>query len=202
MEEEEEGLSPLRIILAVFLILIIILMIVPFYSIKLNPHPKQIPSVHEVFDKNLVTALETVNSTDIREFVDTGPLIKLTADRIVSYACDSSNKICHAKAIYLFVRDNIIYISDPGEYYETPTEVLLGSGSDCDGMAILTASLMRSVGIETRFVMIPGHVFVQIYLDEAPNRYKIDGWINIDPTCKTCEFGQTPIKNARTVYIS
>jgi len=202
MEEEEEGLSPLRMILAVFLILIIILMVVPFYSIKLNPHPKYIPEIDEVFDKDLVSGLKTINSTDIREYVETGPIVKLTADRIVSQACNSGNKICHAKALYLFVRDNIIYISDPGEYYETATEVLLGSGSDCDGMAILLASLMQSVGIETRFVMIPGHVYVQIYLEEAPNRYKIDDWISLDPTCKTCEFGQTPIKNARMVYIS
>jgi len=202
MEDEEEGLSPLRMILAVFLILIIILMIIPFYSIKLDPHPKYTPTVDEVFDKSLVTELKSIDSVDIRAYVDTGPIVKLTADKIVSLSCNTGNKICHAKALYLFVRDNIIYISDPGEYFETPAEVLIGSGSDCDGMAILLASLMRSVGIETRFVMTPGHVYVQIYLDEAPKRYKIDGWISLDPTCKTCEFGQIPIKNARMVYIS
>ncbi|MBU1849830.1 MAG: hypothetical protein KKH40_03825, partial [Nanoarchaeota archaeon] len=46
---EEKKRSPLRYILAVFLIFLLIVMIIPYYNIKLDPRPENIPSVEDVF---------------------------------------------------------------------------------------------------------------------------------------------------------
>ena len=61
-------------------------------------------------------------------------------------------------------------------------------------MAILLANLLLSVGVNTRFAFVPGHVYVQVKIDEAKQKYKgEDGWITLDPTCKSCSFGQVPM---------
>ena len=124
------------------------------------------------------------------------PLIKQTATKIATYSCNG-NKVCYAKAIFYFVRDNFDYVSDPRtEYVESAREVLATGGSDCDGIAVLLANLEQAIGIETRFVFITGHVYVQIKLDDAMKKYKIeDSWINLDATCDYCGFGEIPYKN-------
>jgi len=72
-------------------------------------------------------------------------------------------------------------------------------------MAVLLANLEMAIGIETRFVFIPDHVYVQIKLDEAMKKYKTDdGWINLDATCSYCEFGEIPYQNieSKKSYVS
>jgi len=107
--------------------------------------------------------------------------------------------VCHAKAIYYFVRDNIEYVADPlgFEYVEEPKEALYMGSSDCEGGAILMASLLGAVGIEYELVFIPRHVFLKIKLDEALKRYKIGEWVYLDWTCDSCEFGQLPLNDKR-----
>jgi len=69
----------------------------------------------------------------------------------------------------------------------------------------LLANLEEAIGIKTRFVFIPGHVYVQIKLDSALKKYKTnDEWINLDPTCDYCSFGEIPYKNieSKKSYVS
>ena len=71
--------------------------------------------------------------------------------------------------------------------------MLVTRGGDCDDHAVLLANLMRSIGIYTDFVHVPRHVYIRIYLPEAPKKYlDEEGWIELDPTCKHCEFGEIP----------
>ena len=197
LEEEKESWLPLKYIIAIVLGLIIIGMIVPFYAIKLDPEPKKIPSLGEVVPNNLeignVTRIYTSNEY-YKLMNPNDPEIKRIADKIVSYGCDSS-KICQAKALYYFTRNNIIYISDPPyEYVKSAKETLVTKGGDCDDHAVLLANLMQAIGINTEFVFVPGHVFIRIYLPEALKKYKVKetDWINLDPTCSDCEFGEIP----------
>jgi len=196
--EEKSWLRPLKYILAIAIILIIIIMAIPYYAVKLDPEPKNIPTIDEIILPNL----EAENRTDVTAKNDFYRLvngndqeIKIMADKIVSYGCDSS-RICQAKAIYYFVRNNLIYISDPPyEYVKGPKETLLTKGGDCDDHAVLLANLMEAIGIETEFVFTENHVYNRIYLPESLNKYKIKGtgWVNLDATCKICDFGEITI---------
>ena len=72
----------------------------------------------------------------------------------------------------------------------------MSQGGDCDDASVLLANLLQAVGIRTRFVLIPGHVFVQAWIPEAPRTYKADkDWVNLDATCDYCGFGEIPYGN-------
>ena len=119
--------------------------------------------------------------------------IKQIADQIVTLSCTETHPVCNAKAIFYFVQNNFNYLNDPlaFEYYKTPQESLQSNTGDCDDSSILTASLLQAVGFRTRFVFVPGHVFVQVRIPEAISSYKDeDNWINLDATCSGCKFGE------------
>ncbi|GEM_PF-7063094 len=59
------------------------------------------------------------------------------------------------------------YVSDAhttGDYVQFPVETLSVKSGDCDDFAVLYSSLLESIGIKTRLVLIPGHIFVGIVL--------------------------------------
>ncbi len=66
-----------------------------------------------------------------------------------------------------------------------PAEALTYRAGDCDDLSILYASLLESVGINTAFITIPGHIYVAFSLDlteeEAKQEFtSIDDFIFID----------------------
>lgn len=207
-EEIKKTINPLWYIIVLFLILILIMWIVPHYSIKLDPVPKIIPNIEDVvpnFEAELNNI--TVNSRyDFLKFLNPAdPVVKRTSDMIIAKSGCLSNKVCHAKAIFYFVRDNFNYVSDPTtfEYVKTAKESLITEGGDCDDGSVLLANLLQAIGIRTRFVFVPRHVYVQALIPEALNRYKEDDWVNLDVTCTNCEFGQIAFryKNVEKVYV-
>lgn len=201
-EQEPWYKGPIRYIIMLFLILLLVLWVFPSYSIKLDPEPKKIPKIEEVFVKNYEINISSnrniINKYDYIGLIKPNdPVVKHTADKIVSVSC-AGGKICHAKALFYFVRNNFQYVSDPNtfEYVKDARESLVVKGGDCDDSSVLLVNLLESIGIHTRFVFIPGHVYVQAYLPEALKRYKTEGdWVNLDSTCWNCRFGEIPIKN-------
>lgn len=198
-EKEKWYKGPLKYIISIFLILIIILMIVPNFAVKIDPEPKRIPSLADVLPSNINITINPIsNREDFLKLVKPDdPIIKQIADKIVSISC-SSQKVCQAKAIFYFVRNNFDYISDPNkyEYVKSARESLVSGGGDCDDASILLANLEEAIGIKSRFVFIPAHVYVQIWLPEAKSRYKTENdWITVDATCKNCNFGEQMIHN-------
>jgi hypothetical protein len=205
-EEEPRKRSFLYTILSIAFVLLLILSIVPIYSIKFDPMPKNIPTLDEV-----VTEFKEINNTikvktqkDFYQLLEANnPFIKQVAVKVATEGCSDGMggdraKLCQAKAIYYFVRNNIKYVSDPSfpkdDYIEMASEVLYTGGSDCDGMAVLLASMESAIGLPTRFAFVPGHVYIWVYLEDAPKKYYVDkadnyGWIRLDATCKSCEFG-------------
>ncbi|MFP4524272.1 MAG: transglutaminase-like domain-containing protein [Candidatus Woesearchaeota archaeon] len=125
--------------------------------------------------------------------------VKHVAATVVTQACSRTDQACYADALFYFVRDNIKYVTDPvDEYYETPHETLRTGAADCDGHAILLSSLMRSVGILTRFHHEPRHVTVEAWLPQDHlfrSEYAYE-WVHYDPTCTSCEPGER-MPNAR-----
>ncbi|MBW2997302.1 transglutaminase-like domain-containing protein [Candidatus Woesearchaeota archaeon] len=185
---------------ALLLLLLIIMMVVPYYGLKLDPSPKNIPLPEEVMP-NAIDQLTEENPglpagsrANMRQLLmPDHQSIRNTAAMIATASCRESN-VCYSKALFYFVRDNFQYVGDPpNNYLESPFETLQTRGADCDGLAILLANFQSAVGIPTRFAFIPGHVYVQVKIDSAPKKYKEkDGWISLDPTCSSCEFGEVP----------
>lgn len=194
MEEiEEDRKSPIVIIIGVFLLLLMVVSIFPWYSMKSNPHPSAVPEIEELVPGlSIVGINKTANKGDLRNFVTPGDtFVKSTATRLATFGCDSSD-ICQAKAAFLFVRDRFTYVSEQDEYVQSPREMMSTHGGDCDDHAVLLANLLQGIGIYTEFVHVPRHVFIKAYIPEAPRGYVTDGWVYLDPTCKSCEFGEVP----------
>ncbi|MBU3941356.1 MAG: hypothetical protein KKF74_00400, partial [Nanoarchaeota archaeon] len=108
-EVEEEKRNPLVYILALFLVLMLILWIVPYYSVKLDPEPKNIPSKESILPINITIEKRNTTFVTRNEFLSlldpNDQLIKQTASKVASQSCNSE-KVCQAKAIFYFVRDN------------------------------------------------------------------------------------------------
>lgn len=189
--------GPIKIILSLFLLLILVTWIFSAYVVKIDPQPNRIPKIDEVYSNDVeLNVSDKPNILTKQDYYNLirpeDPLVKQTADKIVSIACDGS-KVCHAKAVFYFVRDNFQYVSDPTtfEYVKDSRESLAVGGGDCDDSSILLSTLLESVGIPTKLVFVPKHVYVKAYLPEAAKRYKQeDDWINLDATCKNCGFGE------------
>ena len=96
-------------------------------------------------------------------------------------------------AIHDFVRDTVKYIPDPVtngsiELFTSPIKMVkdyragITIGEDCDGIAVLTTALYRSVGIRARVVLIDqsgdglDHAYCEVFSD------KLGQWINSDPS--------------------
>src|SRR3989338_5907346 len=171
-EKEPWYKGPIKYIIMVFLLLLIVLWYFPTESIKLDPEPSRIPAIEEVLPQNFQLDNQTItikNKNDFYSYIKPNdPFIKQIASKIAAISCNG-NKICQAKAVYYFVRDNIEYVADPVlfEYVEDPKETLSTGSADCDGHAVLLATLEESIGINSELVFIPNHVLVSIYLPES-----------------------------------
>lgn len=210
--DDNERRNPFAYLIVLILILIIIMMAVPYYGIKLDPSPKNIPALAEVMPyhvESLAQEMPGIKSGMRNDFLKllypAHQSIRNMAAKIATSSCQQS-EICYSKALFYFVRDNFQYIADPpNDYLESPFDTLQTGGADCDGLSILLANLEMAIGIPTRFAFIPGHAYVQVKVDAAPKKYKEeDGWISLDPTCKHCEFGEVPYstmnKNKEYLY--
>lgn len=200
LEPEPRTSTPALFILSIFLALLLVVSIVPYYAIKYDPQPDQNPDYSEVIpDEDKILVEQAIFNygapKDYRAFINaTDPVIKEAADKIVLLSGCKDSSVCNAKAIFAFVRDHMRYVSDPAtyEYIKTPREALRTRTGDCDDAAVLLSNLLQSIGIHTRFVFIPGHVYVQAKIPEALKKYQDQGWINLDATCTHCQFGEIP----------
>ena len=185
--------APLFYIVAFFIGLSLILMVIPHYNITSDAEPRTVPSREELITGEMPDNITRPDNGDIRLYMDTtSPLIKQTSIRVATAGCNRET-ICQAKAIFYFVRDNFKYVGEIDQYTQTPTEMLYNGGGDCKDFSVLLASMQRAIGVPVRFVFVPGHVYVQIYIQDAPRKYKTtDGWIPLEATCSDCGFGEIP----------
>ena len=89
-EKEPFWKRPLVIIIGLFLILIIITMSIPYYSVRLDPEPKYIALINEVVNGEIV--LENKTTNNYLELVKPNDVvIKRIADKIIALSSCGSN---------------------------------------------------------------------------------------------------------------
>ncbi len=55
------------------------------------------------------------------------------------------------------------------DFLQFPRQTFQYRAGDCDDLSILYSSLFESVGIETAFITIPGHIFIAYFVDMTPD---------------------------------
>ena len=130
--------------------------------------------------------------------------VRLTAvDAIRS--CPNKDKECEAKALFDWIKYNIRFVNDPwgAELLHHADAILLNGVGDCDDQVILGGSLLRSVGIPVRIVIIGvdpsapdlfSHIYLHAYVRGA-------GWVGFDPSVPGSTFGWEPQQYARKQII-
>ncbi|MBD3263933.1 MAG: hypothetical protein GF375_02380 [Candidatus Omnitrophica bacterium] len=124
----------------------------------------------------------------IREYSGNQERIRFLAEDITRN-CRSKDYLCNAKSIYDWVKANIKWDRDPDgmEMLRSPIVTLDRRVGDCDDHTILIASLLKSIGMPVRIVLIASrsyrpeiynHVLVETL---APVNGEMK-WIAIDTT--------------------
>jgi len=120
------------------------------------------------------------------------PAVVMSARQIVRDVNRSESSV--ADAVLQWVHEHVRYVRDPVSYeLLIPPKRLLdevrtkgSAAEDCDSMAMLTAALLQSVGLETRFAVVAqdtpksstDHAFEHVYVEA-----KIDNeWLSVDPS--------------------
>lgn len=189
--------KPLAIILALFLVLVLVISIVPWYFIKSNPPPNQ--AVVERFrltsaEKASMEEVEyeaTASITDAIKQVNIFDYRMITL-RLVSSACSTTSDLCYAKAVYYYVQ-NMQYVSDPEtrQYVQSPAETLLAGAGDCEDFSFLMAAMLESIGIDADIGVTSNHAFVRA---KVSGSFFGDDYEWLDPTSSN-DFGEVSFSN-------
>jgi hypothetical protein len=105
---------------------------------------------------NMVSSWVTPNQPSVREFASraTGGL--------ATYA-SSTEQMLAARWLFETMRAyGVQYTTDAhvsGDYVQFPIETLINKGGDCEDNAILFSSLLESIGIESRVILVSGHAY-------------------------------------------
>jgi tetratricopeptide repeat protein len=62
--------------------------------------------------------------------------------------------------------------SEKPDYLQFPTQTLSYKGGDCDDLTALYCAALESIGIETAFITIPGHIYAAFSIDMEPEKAK------------------------------
>jgi hypothetical protein len=122
------------------------------------------------------------------------------------------------RTIQKWVQDNVRYVFDPRdvEYFQTPRRTLIDRTGDCDDQAILTSSLLESIGYTTSVclcnprgkgtavshavcaVKFPKEQKIKLGGDEI--KFKTDKWYLVE-TIQPRQFGWIPPKADKFIYV-
>jgi transglutaminase-like putative cysteine protease len=70
-------------------------------------------------------------------------------------------QVCEA---YKWVRNNVAYSNDDGDYWQSATETMTLRTGDCEDHAILMASIVKGLGGNARVNVISGHAFPTVFV--------------------------------------
>lgn len=110
------------------------------------------------------------------------PAIRALAEAIVS-AVPAKNVWAEVTAVRDWVANNIRYTGDIGdvEHIKTPVALLMDRYGDCDDMALLTGTLLKSIGYAVKYIAT-GATFPDEF-DHVFTATRIGNrWVNIETT--------------------
>jgi len=167
----------------------------PAPTLHLNGATGSVRAGRSTFKRGRYTSLRKVLS-EMKRLINKykgDPSIRNIAAAITSHIIqdprtgqpDMRNFKAVADAIYSWINHNIRYTRDPWnmEWLQSPDVTLQTKIGDCDDLTILAGSLLESVGIPTRLVIVKAdprypHEYTHIYLE-----YQYKGqWIPFDIT--------------------
>jgi hypothetical protein len=70
-------------------------------------------------------------------------------------------QVCQA---YEWVRTNVAYVAETGDYWQSANETLNSLSGDCEDHAILIASIIKGLGGNARVNIIDGHAFSTVFV--------------------------------------
>jgi transglutaminase-like putative cysteine protease len=102
------------------------------------------------------------------------PQIVNKASEIISHYPGDYN-IYQVLAIFDFMLDELVYISDPDgrDYWATCTETLDREGGDCEDFSILFSSLIGAIGGTTRIYLTKTHAFPALYVGDLAQKNSV-----------------------------
>lgn len=190
---ERKKHSPFYRFVAALTALGLFLLSVEGYRYLIHPEPKMnlaLADVQSFLSVNPAESFSSHRPEEIKSVLDkANDILKQVANKIAADSCRSGDRVCQSKALFYFVRDQIIYVPDPRfhDALANPLVTLKTGGADCEDMAVLLAGLQKAIGNQARLVFISGHVYAQVKIPD----YK-DQWLNMEATCKTCGFNEIP----------
>lgn len=114
------------------------------------------------------------SSRDMARKVD--PMSVRSAAMNIVKKFDGQTSPRHVAEIHRYVNENISYVSDPAStnYIAPPEETLETGAGDCDCQATLVASLLESVGMDTRMALCKStdgsaHMLAEVRLADNRN---------------------------------
>ena len=186
--------SPFVVFVALVTAVALILLSVQAYFYLIRPQPVNIPDLQEVsglLGTGLEQPFSSHRSEEVKRVIEeTRDNIKQVANYISARSCRTADRVCQSKALFNFVRDEIRYVPDANfhDQLENPLTVLKTGGADCEDMAVLLIALEKAIGNKVRLVFVPGHAYAQVSIPD----YRSEKWLNLEATCKDCQFGELP----------
>jgi len=185
--------SPFFRLVAFLAVIALIFLSVRGYFYLFHPEPRiklTLSDIQDFLPSDFDKPFTSHRPEQVKEVVlSASDSIKQVANAIAASSCRTADRVCQSKALYYFVRDQIIYVPDPQfhDQLENPLAVLKTGGADCEDIAVLLVALQKAIGNQARLVFVPGHAYAQVRIPQ----YK-DKWLNMEGTCKTCTFNEVP----------
>jgi hypothetical protein len=124
--------------------------------------------------------------------------------KIVFPECVKRDEDCQAMAIGRWVQENITYVHEGRERFQSPQTTVRTKAGDCDDMTILICACLRSIGIKNKACILKingrwAHIFpvafVKISGEKSLHRLTLDATLDepiddlVNPIAKTEEAG-------------
>jgi transglutaminase-like putative cysteine protease len=108
----------------------------------------------------------------INSLADLTPVTAL-ARGIQGNATYNIQQVCDA---YDWVHQNIAYLDDPADYWQSTSETLSLRTGDCEDQAILVAAIITAMGGTARVNLVEGHAFPTVYIGtDTVAVFSVDG---------------------------
>jgi len=158
-------------------------------------HSLELPNIGFLYD--YYNNLERLDTGDYGAYVFNrydDQYIDLVSKRFLSLL-EPSNDVEMINFIASFVQD-LKYVEDDTEcdYPRYPFELLKDAKGDCEDKAILTASILDSMGYTVSLINIPNHVAVGVHLGKSatPYDYYIEEYYFLETTSTGWVLGKVP----------